>query len=296
MIAQSIIADITEITINDTSKKYHSTQTLPLLEIDSALCQATISLYGGQILAFKSKDKPALLWLSSLTTFNRGDAIRGGIPLCAPWFGKHENRDYPNHGFARTSDWQLDSCAKLDSGEIRIDLSLKQSPHSSSFGYSAFTMTMSFILGKQLTIEFSLTNNSQSTIDCGWALHSYFNIDALATVEVSGLDGYQYLDATNGNQLGKLEGNQIFDSQVDRYFVNASSSQRINTGTPISLTGENCNTVITWNPGAELAAKMPDIGQDNYDKFVCVERGAAFDDSWQIPPSATKTAKLVISQ
>lgn len=296
MVDQSIFANISEITLSNTAKKYQSDQALPLLEVKSAQCRATISLYGAQILAFKSRHKPPLLWLSPLAKFSRGSAIRGGIPLCAPWFGKHINSNFPNHGFARTSDWRLAGCDKLANGAIRITLILSESPRTAALNYKAFTMTMSFVLGHELTIEFSITNNGNDHLECGWAFHSYFNLETLSRVRVAGLDGYDYLDATQGGQQYTLDGEQTFNGEVDRYFVNASNVQTIHGNQTIHLQGNNCNTVITWNPGAALASNMADIGDDNYHQFVCVERGAAFEDSWTITPAVTKTATLIIQQ
>ena len=296
MIDLSLFKNIAEITVTDSAKKYQSAQAMPLLEISTELCQATISLYGGQILEFTAHNKSPLLWLSPLVKFESGVPIRGGIPICAPWFGKHHNSAYPNHGFARTSEWQLSHCEVLANQAIKITLSLRQSARTAALGYSDFEMSISFILGQELALEFSMTNHSDTAIDCGWAWHSYFNVNDIAAVAVTGLAGYQYIDAVQGEITNQLEHQQRFKGEVDRYFVNASAEQTIECAQPITLTGQNCNTVITWNPGAPLAEKMHDIGAANFDRFVCVERGSAFSDSWLIGPKDTETATLVISQ
>ena len=297
MIDSALFENINEITLTDSRIKYDGTQALPLLEIDSPLCQATISLYGGQILAFKPHSKRALLWLSPLAEFKRGKSIRGGIPICAPWFGKHSQPNFPNHGFARTSDWQLSRCEKLANGHIVIELTLLPNEQSIALGYEQFTMSVSFELGETLVIKFSMSNHyQQQSIDCGWALHSYFNVDSITNTQVQGLDGLSYRDATRPGQQFFQTGDLIFDQEIDRYFINGTKVQTINNEQLITIEGQHCNTTITWNPGQQLAQKMPDIGGENFDQFVCVERGAAFDDSWVIQPQTTTTAILKISQ
>lgn len=297
MINHALLADINEITLTDSSIKYQSELALPLLEIDSPLCQATISLYGGQILAFKPRHQPPLLWLSPLVEFKRGKAIRGGIPICAPWFGKHHQPNFPNHGFARISDWQLSRCEKLANDHIIIVLSLLPDQQSIGLGYDQFTMSVTFELGATLSVKFSMTNHSSTqAIDCGWAFHSYFKVDDITTTQVQGLDGLNYQDALRPGIEFMQSGGLAFKQEVDRYFINGTKIQTINSDQLITLDGQNCNTTITWNPGQQLAGNMPDIGSENFQSFVCVERGAAFEDSWVIQPDTTSQATLMISQ
>jgi len=292
------------ISFSDTKQLYNAAQALPLIVVTSPKCYAVISLYGGQILEFKPTDKPALLWLSPVALFEPGKAIRGGVPLCAPWFGPHrskreQNSDlgkvYPNHGFARTSVWTKTSAQANQDHSVTITLALKHSEQSALVYPHQFTMELEFTLGDELTIEFAITNHSTATIECEWAMHSYFAIDNIATAAVNGLDGYQYVDSANNANVEQLNGALTFNGEVDRYFITGSASQTIENSTPISISGTNCNSVITWNPGAELAEKMPDISDKFYQQFVCVERGAIFENQWLIAPAQKQSARMVLS-
>lgn len=288
------------ISLSDTKTLYSSEQALPLIVVNSPKCYSVISLYGGQILEFKAKDKPNLLWLSPIAIFESGKAIRGGVPICAPWFGPHRGEEkvgitYPNHGFARTSIWQKKDVVVNQNNDIQISLLLNQSASSEEVFPHQFSMEIQFTLGDELTIEFSIVNNSSTLMNCEWALHSYFTIDNIEKTSVGGLDTYQYVDSANNKLIETLRGPLYFKGEVDRYFIDGSTTQTIKNTPPINISGNNCNSVITWNPGAQLAANMADIGEDLYQQFVCVERGAIFDNLWKIAPSQKQTATMVLS-
>ncbi|MDP2562029.1 D-hexose-6-phosphate mutarotase [Psychrobium sp. 1_MG-2023] len=285
----------TGITFSDTQKHYHSTQALPLLIIDNEQCQAVISLYGGQILEFTPKGKPAVLWLSPLATFEQGKAIRGGIPICAPWFGAHSCKPYPSHGFARTSLWQLDDVSTLDNQNQQVTLSLTPNTMTRKVFPYEFTMRVHFTLGRELTVEFSVENQSEQAIPCEWALHSYFNVDDINKTYVTGLDNQDYVDTVNQLEATLL-GELTFCTEVDRYFTQTQGEQTINSQHQLIIAGDNCPSVITWNPGQELASNMADIGEEFYHQFVCVERGAIKDQQWFIAPGEQKSARLYITQ
>ena len=285
---------------SDTQTLYGASQALPLIVIDSDKCYGVISLYGGQILEFRPKDKAPLLWLSPLAVFETGKAIRGGVPICAPWFGPYRGKaqsgtSYPNHGFARTSTWQQQDSSINSNNEVQVALTLAPSETSLALYPHPFTLEIQFILGDELTIEFSVINHSDTVIECEWALHSYFAVEDIALTEVNGLDALQYVDSANNGVIEHLNGSLSFNGEVDRYFINGSAEQTINSKSPITISGNNCDSVITWNPGAALADKMSDISAAYHHQFVCVERGAIFSNQWQIAPSQKQSATMTLS-
>jgi len=288
------------VTSSDTSIRYKSDQALPLLIIDSSKCHAVISLYGGQILEFNAKGKSPLLWLSPTAIFEQGQAIRGGVPICAPWFGPHSGEQepgvkYPNHGFARTSLWQQSACKTTEDDDIQISLELTSNELTNKIYPHPFLMQLHFTLSDTLTIEFSIENNAQQPIDCEWALHSYFTVDDIKATTVTGLDNLSYIDKTRDNQRATLTGDLTFNQEVDRCFVKGSATQTINATNPITVTGSHCDSVITWNPGEPLSGKLIDIGTKYYHQFVCVERGAAFENKWLIAPNQQQRATMILS-
>ncbi|MCK7595995.1 D-hexose-6-phosphate mutarotase [Microbulbifer sp. CAU 1566] len=267
---------------------------LDLLLIETGLCRAVISLQGAQVLEFTAEGRAPLLWLSPSAQFEPGTAVRGGVPLCLPWFG--ENRrdpSKPKHGLVRNQLWELAGTDELADGTLVLDFRFVH-PGDALFAAS-FECVLKVSLGKSLGFDLSLSNTAAEAAEYSWALHSYFAVDNVAEVEVEGLDGVEYLDKTRGFARDCLEGLQTFPTEVDRVFEQAPARQTIRTPNPITADSENCHTVITWNPGAELAATLADIGAD-YRGFVCVEHGNAFADSWQLQPGESASARLTLSR
>jgi len=280
--------------LSDTKKYYHSEQSLPLIIVSTEKCDAVISLYGGQVLEFKAKNRPALLWLSPSVSFKEGKAIRGGVPICAPWFGQHSHFSL-NHGFARTSYWNNTAINENEDGDTVITLTLEENELSKKYHYINFKMTLVITLGESLSLSFEFENNSQESQTCEWAMHSYLAVNNCNETTVSGLESLIYLDKTKENKPSTLIGEQHFNGEVDRCFVDGSTTQDItnlNTHTT-QVTGNNCQSVIVWSPGQQLAETMGDVSE--YEKFVCVERGAVNKNQWQIHPNTRQSAIMTLS-
>ncbi|MGB0898970.1 MAG: D-hexose-6-phosphate mutarotase [Psychrobium sp.] len=281
------------ITLSDTAAYYDSEEALPLIIVTSPRCTAVISLYGGQVLEFQATNRQPLLWLSDSAVFKTGVAIRGGVPICAPWFGNHPTHKL-NHGFARTSLWQQQSINHQENGNIEINLALQENELSRAHGFQQFTMKLAINLGNELAINFSVENHGNMPLICEWAMHSYFYVNDIEDTTISGLEGYTFLDKTEQNNAYQLEGVQHFNGEVDSAFINASHRQTVHCdNSTINVIGDNSPSAIVWNPGADLATKMNDIS--HYQRFVCLERGAINTNAWQVSPDKAVTALVVMS-
>ena len=294
MTIDAMLTRIEGVSLTDSHQYYRGTPPgLPLLVVDRPDCQAVIALQGAQILEFSPAGSPPLLWLSPGARFEPGQAIRGGIPLCAPWFGPHPtDSNKPNHGFARNQPWQLTTAAVTEDDELSLCFTLEAGEYSRRLYPFDFTLQLEMRLGTALTQTLTISNHSAETMPFSWALHSYFPVEDLAKVRLSGLSGLASVDNTNGRSLPPLAGELCFSGEVDRFFTGASKKLQLNNQPPLLIEGDNCPTVITWNPGREKAAQMADIGVEHFTGFVCVERGAAFEDAWQIPAGQSRQAKL----
>ncbi|MDQ2075494.1 D-hexose-6-phosphate mutarotase [Marinimicrobium sp. ABcell2] len=266
---------------------------LPLLKVDTSLCQAVISLQGAQLLEFKNAQGTPLLWLSPQCQFEPGTALRGGIPLCLPWFGPHpQDSDKPKHGFARTRDWELVQVAESDDG--RCELVFELICDANPLFDHAFSAELCMKLGKGIDPQLSVTNRDQRAFDCTWALHSYFPVRNLEEVRVKGLAGKTYLD--NLEQLAPKTQEQDlgFIGEVDRMFPGVEQALEIDGEPTIRIEHDQCPSVITWNPGPEHAAKMADVGAGNEQGFICVERGAVLGEAWHLEAGETRIAGMKI--
>ncbi len=283
------------VSIADTCELYQSTESLTLLKIESPLCNAVIALQGAQLLEFTPKNSAPWLWLSPKATFSESCPIRGGIPICAPWFGVNkQDPGKPKHGFVRTRCWQLIDAAENDIGEVELTFTCTSEERDLPLFPHPFSLNLVIRLSDHIDISFSVLNTGQSLMPFSWALHSYFNVDSLKDVRVEGLDQHPYLDATQ-NFLSVIQNGSIsFKSEVDRVYESVSQEQSISGSPSLSIKGDNCPTAIVWNPGIKLATKMADITADHYDQYICLERGAAFANSWDVLPQQSVTSTLTI--
>ena len=267
---------------------------LDLLLVETGLCRAVIALQGAQVLEFTAQGRAPLLWLSPSAVFEPGSAVRGGVPLCLPWFG--ENRvdpGKPKHGLVRDQLWELGGFEEKADGTVVLDF--RYCHGGDALFAASFECRLKVGLGKSLSYALELVNTADTATEYSWALHSYFAVDNVADVEVDGLSGVEYLDKTRDFARDCLEGPQRFAGEVDRVFEQAPSEQTIVTPNPIRARSENCHTVITWNPGAELAATIADIGP-HFAGFVCVEHGNAFANSWRLDAGESAGAYLELSR
>lgn len=295
---EAVIKHIDGLSLSDSRTLFASDEVLPVLVIDTPQCQATIAMQGAQLLNFERKaDALALVWCSPNAVYKKGKAVRGGIPVCFPWFGAHpSDSNKPNHGFVRDHDWQLEKAVNKNNGELLLSFKFNSSVQSLALFPHEFEATLEFSLGQNIDIQFTVDNLSDTAMPISWALHSYLPVNDISSVSVDGLDQCQYLD-TVGNLSNETQaGSVYFNGEVDRVYAQVPKIQTIKTVPPISITADNCPTAIVWNPGCELASNMGDLGAEASTTFVCVERGAAFTDAWSIEAGTRQSASVKISR
>lgn len=263
---------------------------LELLLVETSLCRAVIAKQGAQLLEFQADGREPLLWLSPVARFEPGAAVRGGIPLCLPWFGENPmDPAKPKHGLVRTEPWQLAGANALPDGESELVFTYRHD--GNELFNTPFSCEVSMGLGRELQLRMRLQNRGEKSAEFSWAWHTYFPVNDVREIEVRGLEGCEYLDKTRGLQRFSHRGTLTFPGEVDRVFENAPAKQQILTDNSISAHSENCHSVITWNPGAKLAATLADVG-DHYREYVCVEHGNAFANSWQLGAGHVAEAAL----
>ena len=249
-------------------------------EIDNPLATATISLYGGHVVAWCPKHQTTpVLWLSKLAKFATGKAIRGGVPICWPWFGAHpSDKNLPGHGYARISPWDVDSVRTLEGGATEIKLTLLESDLSSAHWSHSVRLSAIITVGSTLTIELTTTNNRDQEITLSEGLHTYFQISDIANISVLGLDGCEYVDLISDNIRRKQVGAIKFDGELGRIYVNTKATcviedPQFNRRIRIEKSGSLSTAV--WNPWDITASKMDDLGVNGWRDMVCVESANA---------------------
>jgi len=254
--------------------------------------QARVSLYGGQIIGFQPTGQPPVLWLSRHSLYERGRAIRGGIPICWPWFGAHPSDPaMPAHGFTRVMDWEVRHTAVTPSGEIQLILGLRDNPSTLALWNHPFDLELSFTVGRELGVDLMIGNTGRESFTCTMALHTYLAVSELSQSLIRGLEGIRYRDALDQFKA-KIEQDPIrIDSEVDRiyeetvgpYTVEDPGWQR-----RIVIDKTGSRSTVVWNPWIDKACRLKDFGNDEYRKMVCVETLKAGQDSLSLPAGACR--------
>ena len=261
---------------------------MPIVEIQNEQASATISLQGAHLLSWIPKGEEEVIWLSEDAKFAAGKSVRGGIPICWPWFGAHEtNADYPAHGFARTTNWEVLSTEALGNGNTRISLTTQPQLETQAMWPAETTVIFQLTIGKKLQMELITHNNGTKPITISQALHAYFKVGDISKVLLYGLDDFKYLDKLKGFKRKHQHGPLHFTKEVDRIYLDTTSDcviedKKLKRNIVINKCGSH--STVVWNPWQETAAKMGDLGEEGYKKMLCVESSNAAEDSVTIEP------------
>jgi glucose-6-phosphate 1-epimerase len=268
---------------------------LPMLEISTPWSTAEVYLHGAHVTQFRKNDEAPLLFLSQCSRFDEAHPIRGGIPVILPWFGSREGLG--QHGFARVKPWDLKEVAPAPDGSVSVRFRLTDCPEASTF--PSFTADYIVTVSQSLTLQLVVTNDSKDTEfafeNC---LHTYFEVGDVTAISIGGLVGLNYLDKVAGFAEKTEASNAIrIASEVDRIYLNASGPVEIldpRLGRKILVEKQGSASTVVWNPWIAKARQMPDFGDEEYERMVCVESGNVASDGLSLPPggSATLIVKL----
>lgn len=269
-------------------------------EIDNALGTATLCLQGAHITTFRPKDQAEpVIWLSDLAKFAQGKSIRGGVPVCWPWFGPHATESaFPGHGFARTVMWAVTGTAALPSGETEIQLILAESDQTRAQWPHPSRLELRAVVGSGLKIDLTTTNMDSRDMVIGEALHTYFRIGDIARIAIAGLEGCEYVDKVDGGARKTQAGSVTCSGEVDRVYVNTAATCVIedpDLKRRILVEKANSRSTVVWTPWAEKADKMGDFGPDGWRRMVCVESGNALDNVVAVPAGQSHVMSVAYS-
>ncbi|MBS1850603.1 MAG: D-hexose-6-phosphate mutarotase [Acidobacteria bacterium] len=247
---------------------------LPCVRVSGAWGTGEVYLYGAHVTSWKPKGFEDALFLSSRAHWQEGQAIRGGVPICFPWFrNKADDAKAPAHGFVRTRLWQLASIAERDGGTV-VTLFTQSDEHTRRWWPGEFRLEHRVSFGPELRMELVCRNTGASPFRYEEALHTYNRVTNAAQARVGGLEGVHFLDNTDANRE-KVQGGAIeFSAQTDRAYRNTSGRVDVidpGAGRRIRLTKQGSRNTVVWNPWQEKAAAIADLGDGEWAQFLCVE-------------------------
>lgn len=262
--------------------------------------RATVALKGAQVLSFSTPDLGDVLWLSPLARLDTAKAVRGGIPVCWPWFGAHAAQPTrPAHGFARMARWTvLDTAAREATSVLRLSLDGSDGPDGAAAGYENLGATLEIVLGADLTITLTTHNRGRDAVAVTSALHTYFSVGDIGLTSVDGLGERPFIDQLDGGQRKREAGLVRFDGELDRIYQDTPDAVSIVDAARVRRIGiakRGSQSTVVWNPGPAKAERLGDLGPDGYRRMVCVETANAGADVVVLPPGAEHALTAIIS-
>jgi glucose-6-phosphate 1-epimerase len=231
------------------------------------------------------------LFVSKLAYFEPGKAIRGGIPVCWPWFGPAPSHtDGPSHGLVRTRQWQVRQTALEPDGAITVILSIKDSEETRKVWPHSFYLEIIITICESLSLELKTHNTSAVSFSISQALHTYFNVEDSQNIQVTGLENTTYIDKIDGGKQKIQQGPVTISQEVDRIYSSEKTHLILEDALMkrnIHIRSENSKTAIIWNPWKHKAAAMSDFDNNEFKTMVCVETANAGTNTITIPGNST---------
>lgn len=247
---------------------------------------AVVALFGGTVVSFVPNGGRETIWLSPKATCVGGKPLRGGMPLCGPWFGPHPAKG-PTHGLMRNRLWRLLRVETLADGRLCADLGLDLPP-AADLGWQYRAEAMCRVtVGATLTVELTVRNTGVAPFLLSGALHSYFAVSDVRQARVAGLGDREYIDFTGGGMLRRAPpGDVVLDAEAARFFLSSAPVRLIDPGwkRALALRAWGAATTVVWNPWDKTAASMADLG-DAWPGFLCVENANIPETAVALPPS-----------
>lgn len=260
-----------------------------VIDVATRASRATIALQGAQVLHWQpAAQTHDLMWTSPLARFGGGKAIRGGIPICWPWFGMHADAAKPQHGFARNVPWLL-TAAKRHADNIHLEFQLPADCAGREHLDGALDLRYRMTFGATLEIALETTNVGELPITITQALHTYLRVGDVGRISIAGLDGATYRDNTDGGREKRQSGDLCIAAETVALFDEAPNVHVLVDpvlARRITVTRTGGASTVVWNPG-KSAATMGDIPPPSQAEFVCIESGAIGRAATVVAPGAT---------
>lgn len=266
-----------------------ATYEFPVLAVKTPLSSAKISLYGGHVLTFTPAGEKPVLWLSGKSNYTVGKAIRGGVPVCWPWFGPAPETGMPAHGFARISMWHLAKVKHLTAGAVAITLRLTEKDVAAEFNAKPFVLELTVTVAKALELQLTAFNTAAEPQTFQAALHSYFAVGDATKITINNLGSLHYFDKILNceNETSANCSTLEIDREIDRVYLPSDGAVSVADNAwrrTISVEKSGSLSTVIWNPWIAKSKAMADFGDNEFMRMLCVECGNVLDDARTLEP------------
>lgn len=268
---------------------------LPVLRIHNHAGLATIAIQGAHLTEFAPVGGDNLIFVSREETYKRGKAIRGGVPICWPWFGPHPNdSSAPAHGLVRAVDWDYEVVSDEDE-RTDVRFTYVTTGDQTGFNFKAKAELLVSV-GSTLVVSLTTTNLDDKPFQLSQALHTYFNCRNIKDVAIHGLNGFPYMNKLTSTPE-TISGDFKFDQEVDSVVQDQ--------GQPISVSGlghsnfsmsrQGSRSLVLWNPWIETAKGLSNFNDLEYKNMFCAEACNALEDSRLVKPNTSHVLLMEIT-
>jgi glucose-6-phosphate 1-epimerase len=247
---------------------------MPAVRISRDGMEGEVYLHGGHVTRWKPAGAEEVIFTSALAQWTEGKAIRGGVPICFPWFGpKANDASAPQHGFARTRTWKLERITE-ERGEITVEMSDSSDEATRRWWPFEYELRHRATFGTTLKMELEVRNTGSDEFSFEEAQHTYFRVGDVRNVRLEGLDDIQYLDKMDGGARKRQRGEIRIEGETDRVFVPSADDIVIvdaELQRRVTISKTNSEATVIWNPWIEKSKAFADFGDDEWQRMVCIE-------------------------
>lgn len=266
---------------------------LVAIGINNTAATAEVFLQGAQVTRFQQTNKAPLLFLSDACRYQNGAALRGGIPICWPWFGDLQKNPMalqqqlpadqreaaPAHGFIRHRLWDVKSITTPTDALTIIELTYNTNGDEPLWPYKT-QLIYRVEVGERLSASLSIHNNGNEAFICSGALHTYCAVDHIEHVRLKGFDQATYIDAIDHWNSKSQQGDIGFSGEVDRIYQAACIAATINDGDrTINVSSIGSNSTVVWNPWIDKSQRLSQFKANDYQRMLCIETANVLDDA-----------------
>jgi glucose-6-phosphate 1-epimerase len=270
---------------------------------------AEICLQGAQLTQFIPRGESPLIWLSPSAKYNKGQGLRGGIPICWPWFGSlaknpeaiqmqatNPSIDYEKkaHGFVRTLDWSLSHYAESAHG-VELSMTIGHSADTLKIWPFEFSLTCHFILSSHLEVTLETHNLSEQTMHFSQALHTYFPTNDIYNTRILGAEKQDYIDALDKWAIKKQDNAINIKQEVDRIYF-GKADYRILSAQETIRVESNSNSSVIWNPWIDKSKRLSQFSDTDYLSMLCIESANAAQDSVELQAKDTHSLTVKMTR
>jgi glucose-6-phosphate 1-epimerase len=270
---------------------------LPKVCITSPVAAGEIYLHGAHVTSWKPAGRDEVFFVSSQSRWEEGRAIRGGVPICFPWFGAQaDDPKAPAHGFVRTKAWQLESITRAGNA-VTVSMFTESNEDTKRWWRAEFRLVYRATFGSELTLELEVSNTGGTSLRFEEALHAYYRVGDIKKARVRGLDTVHYLDKTDSNREKTQDGQITIVSETDRVYLNTSDAIELDDpilGRRTRVTKENSRTTVVWNPWVEKARALSDLADNEWMQMICIETSNVSDCSVDLEPGQQHKMRALV--